>query len=431
MNNYPMTSTTFIRREILALERRGIEIIRIAIRGWNYVTVDEEERVECKRTRYVLRAGALALLLALVRMLFTRPIRLMRTLLLAWRMGRHAERPLHVHLIYLAEACRIEPWLRQAGVRHVHTHFGTNSAEVAMLVHALGGPDWSFTVHGPEEFDKPRFIGLGEKIKRCSFVVAISSYTRSQLYRWAELQYWPKVHVVHCGLEAAHFAGLVTTATVARRLVCVGRLCEQKGQLLLVNAAQLLAAQGIDFELVLVGDGELRTDIVTLIARHKLQSKIRITGRVSSEKLHEEVLAARAMVLPSLAEGLPMVIMEAMLLKRPVISTFVAGIPELVVPGEHGWLVPAGDVDALAEAMRTCLEAPVDLLVRMGEAAHTRVLTRHNVLNQAKQLAKLFEDVESASISRDASLSDNITAECDKVNPGDRDYFRGSRNAPG
>ena len=117
---------------------------------------------------------------------------------------------------------------------------------------------------------------------------------------------------------------------------------------------------------------------------------MRVTGRISSEQLREEILAARALVLPSFAEGLPMVIMEAMALRRPIISTFVAGIPELVHPGEHGWLVPAGDVDALTHAMQACLDAPVDTLVRMGEAAHKRVLARHSVDTQAAQLANLF-----------------------------------------
>ena len=126
------------------------------------------------------------------------------------------------------------------------------------LYMSLGGPTWSFTVHGPEEFDKPQFIGLGEKIRHCSFVVAVSSYGRSQLYRWVEHQYWPKVQVVHCGLEAAYFAGPAIAVPAARRLVCVGRLCEQKGQLLLVEAAHRLMVRGVDFELVLAGDGEMR-----------------------------------------------------------------------------------------------------------------------------------------------------------------------------
>ena len=391
INQYPAFSHIFIRREILALERRGVEVMRVSLRGWDQALVDEEDVAERQRTRYVLHAGIPALLLAVARMLFTRPLRFMRGLQLAWRMGWRAERPLPVHLAYLAEACRIEPWLRAADIEHVHAHFGTNSAEVAMLIHEVGGPPWSFTVHGPTEFAKARFIGLAEKIRRCAFVVAISSYGRGQLYRFVEHQQWPKVKVVHCGLEPAFYVH-ASPVPAARRLVCVGRLCEQKGQLLLVEAAQHLAAQGIDFELVLVGDGELRPDIEALIARQQLQSRVRITGRVPSEQLHEEMLAGRALVLPSFAEGLPMVIMEAMALGRPVISTFVAGIPELVRPGENGWLVPAGNVKALMHAMQAALAAPVDVLGRMGEAAHERVLARHSVDTQAAKLANLFQN---------------------------------------
>jgi glycosyltransferase involved in cell wall biosynthesis len=391
INQYPKVSHTFIRREILALERQGFEILRIALRGWDGELVDAEDLIERERTLYVLREGAPALLLALTRMLLTRPSHLLRALALAWHMGRRAERPLPVHLVYLAEACRIEPWLRAAGVQHVHAHFGTNSAEVAMLVHMLGGPRWSFTVHGPEEFDKGSTIGLAQKVRHCAFVVAISSYGRSQLYRFAMHQHWHKVQVVHCGLEPALHTALSKPVPAARRLVCVGRLCEQKGQLLLVEAAHRLAAAGVDFELVLVGDGEMRADIEALIKGYELQARVRVTGHISSEQLHEEVLAARAFVLPSFAEGLPMVIMEAMALRRPIISTFIAGIPELVLPGEHGWLVPAGDVEALIEAMRACLDAPTDMLTRLGDAARQRVLTRHDVDIQAAKLAKLFQ----------------------------------------
>jgi colanic acid/amylovoran biosynthesis glycosyltransferase len=399
VNQYPQVSHVFIRREILALERRGVEVVRIALRGWDDKLVDPEDELERERTRYVLRDSPVTLLTSLTCMLLTRPVRLMRALALAWRMGRRAERPLPVHFAYLAEACRIEPWLRAAGVNHLHVHFGTNSAEIAMLVNVLGGPSWSFTVHGPEEFDKGLFIGLAEKVRRSAFVVAISSYGRSQIYRFVEHRFWPKVQVVNCGLEPDFHIASTSVASVARRLVCVGRLCEQKGQLLLMEAAQLLAADKVEFELVLVGDGEMRSEIETLIGRYKLHSNVRITGRISSERLRDEILAARALVLPSFAEGLPMVIMEVMALKRPVITTFVAGIPELVIPKEHGWLVPAGDVKALANAMRDCLDAPIDALERMGAAAQKRVLARHNVDIQASQLAELFH----ATIANSAS----------------------------
>jgi glycosyltransferase involved in cell wall biosynthesis len=415
VNQYPKVSHSFIRREILALERLGIEVMRIALRAAE--VVDEEDCIERKHTRYVLSEGAPGLLLSLARALLTRPTSLIRTLALACRMGRHAERPLFVHLVYLAEACRIETWLRKARVQHLHAHFGTNSAEVAMLVHSLGGPDWSFTVHGPEEFDMPRFIGLGEKIRHCSFVVAVSSYTRSQLYRWAEPQCWRKVQVVHCGLDAAYFAGPAIAVPAARRLVCVGRICEQKGQLLLVEAAHRLMVQGVDFELVLAGDGEMRDVIEALVIRQNLQGRVRITGWISSEQVRDEILAARALVLPSFAEGLPVVIMEAMALRRPVISTFVAGIPELVKPGEHGWLVPSGDVERLMNAMRACLDAPADVLNRMGEAAHERVLALHCVDTQAGQLAKLFNaTVETPrNVSKKLPMGESFSDQRDLV----------------
>jgi glycosyltransferase involved in cell wall biosynthesis len=404
VNQYPMVSHLFIRREILALERRGVEVMRIAMRGWNAVLVDEEDRVERQRTRYVLREGRLALFLAAVRMLLKRPLLFIQALRLIWRVGWRGERPLLVHFYYLAEACRIDPWLREAGVEHVHAHFGTNAAEVAMLVHALGGPSWSFTVHGPTEFTKAEFIGLAEKIRRCAFVVAISSFGRSQLCYFVEYQQWPKIHVVHCGLESAFFNTPVSEAPARRRLVCVGRLSKQKGQLLLVEAAGRLVAQGTHFELVLVGDGDMRAEIEALIARQGLHTVVRIAGRVTSEQLRDEILAARALVLPSFAEGLPMVIMEAMALRRPIISTFVAGIPELVLPEQHGWLVPAGDVAALASAMRACLDLPVDSLRRMGEAARERVMVRHNVDAQAESLAGLFRKATGgASIVLEAS----------------------------
>jgi glycosyltransferase involved in cell wall biosynthesis len=176
----------------------------------------------------------------------------------------------------------------------------------------------------------------------------------------------------------------------APRLVCVGRLCEQKGQLLLVEAVARLAARGVAVELVLAGDGEMRADVEQAVARHRLQQAVRITGWIGGDGVREEILAARALVLPSFAEGLPVVIMEALALRRPVISTYVAGIPELVRDGVEGWLVPAGDVEALAQAMGRLLSAPVDVLARCGEAGRERVLARHSVRAEAAKLQGLF-----------------------------------------
>ncbi|HSX88745.1 MAG TPA: glycosyltransferase, partial [Pseudomonas sp.] len=372
INQYPKVSHSFIRREILALERNGFEVQRIALRGWDDGLVDEEDLRERERTRYVLQDGLKGLVVPVLQALLNRPSRFFAALVLALRMGRRADRAWPYHLVYLAEACRLLPWLREFGATHVHAHFGTNSAEVVMLAQALGGPSYSFTVHGPEEFDKPQFIHLGEKVRRAAFVVAISSYGRSQLFRWVDHAHWPKVKVVHCGLERAFHDVPPVAIPAAPRLVCVGRLCEQKGQLLLMQAAGLLAEQGHEFEIVLAGDGEMRAEIETLIERYGLHGRVRITGWISSEQVRAEILAARALVLPSFAEGLPVVIMEAMALRRPVLTTYVAGIPELVHPGENGWLFPAGAVEELAAALADCLAQPPEVLQRMGDAAYGR-----------------------------------------------------------
>jgi glycosyltransferase involved in cell wall biosynthesis len=389
VNQYPKVSHSFIRREIRALERLGFSVLRISLRGWDDELVDKDDLQERKQTRYVLRDGAVPLLAAILRSLLMNPVRFARALRLAFTMGRGSDRPLPVHIAYLAEACRVAEWLRRESIDHIHAHFGTNSAEVAMLVNALGGPPWSFTVHGPEEFDRATAIGLAEKVKRAEFVIAVSSYGRSQLYRLVDHAQWSKVHVVHCGLDF-DFLDAASAPSRVRRLVCVGRLCAQKGQLLLIEAVRDLATEGVDLELTLAGDGELRVDIEALIAGYRLSNRVRVTGWISGESVREEILAARALVLPSFAEGLPVVLMEAMALRRPVISTYVAGIPELVVPGDHGWLVPAGDVGALAQALRACLEAPPDLLTRMGEAGHDRVVDQHDAKKEVDKLAKLL-----------------------------------------
>ena len=394
VNQYPKVSHSFIRREILALERQGFEIQRIALRGWDAELVDAEDVKEQQRTRYVLQAGMLPLLAGLAKTLLASPGRFVSALVLALRMGRRAERPLPYHLVYLAEACRMLPWMKPFGAEHVHAHFGSNSTEVVMLAQVLGGPPYSFTVHGPEEFDKPQFLGLGEKVRRSAFVVSISSYGRSQLYRWVEHEHWPKVRVVHCGLEPDFHALAPVPLPESPRLVCVGRLCEQKGQLLLMEAAGRLARKGIGFTLVLAGDGEMRGEVELLIQQHGLQKHVRITGWISSEQVREEILAARALVLPSFAEGLPVGLMEAMALRRPVLTTYVAGIPELVRPGENGWLAPAGSIDELTAAMEEILCCPVDELSKMGEAAYLRVLERHSIDTEAIKLAGHFRNAD-------------------------------------
>jgi glycosyltransferase involved in cell wall biosynthesis len=391
INQYPKVSHAFIRREILALERQGMVVSRFAVRGWEADLVDAEDKLEHTKTRYLLQRGLLPLLLAALKQAARSPTAFLGAVRVVFTLSRKAERSFIYHLVYLAEACWLLGELRHCGAQHLHAHFGTNAATVAMLVRALDGPPYSFTVHGPEEFDKPLAIGLEAKIRDAKFVVAVSSFGRSQLFRWVGQAHWRKVRVVRCGIEPAFHQGITAPIPNTPRLVCVGRLCEQKGQLLLVEAAARLLAQGIEFQLVLAGDGDMRPQIEALISQYGLNAMVSITGWISSAQVRDEILAARAMVLPSFAEGLPVVLMEALSLRRPVISTYIAGIPELVVHGENGWLCAAGSVSELTKAMAECLAADANQLNRMGQTGYERVLMRHSIDSEAARLDSLLK----------------------------------------
>lgn len=388
INQYPKVSHTFIRREVRALEQQGFEVLRIALRGWDEPLPDPEDQRERELTRYVLGHGVFALVIPILQAAIRGPRRFLSVLYLAVRMSRQSDRSLAYHLIYVAEACQVVRWAAEFGARQLHAHFGTNSAEIAMLARMLGGPPYSFTAHGTDEFTRP--MALGEKASRSSFVVAISSFVRSQLFMHLRHTDWRKVEVVRCGLEPTFYAVGAPAIPNCRRLICIGRLSEAKGQLLLIEAAARLATLGVAFELVLAGDGPLRPLIERLICENGLEGRVRITGWISSAQVREEILAARALVVPSFSEGLPVVIMEAMALRRPVLATCVAGIPELVRHGENGWLFAAGSVDALTCAMDDCLAMPLTGIQALGDAGYERVIREHSADTEAAKLGGLF-----------------------------------------
>ncbi len=389
MNQHPYASCTFIRREILELEKQEIDVTRFSIRKPELALTDAADQQEFQKTRFIL-GSKFDLLLDVVRVATSRPRQFLSAMRLAFKTGWKSDRGLLVNLVYLAEACSLLRGCAALGIDHVHAHFGTNATAVAMLCYSLGGPSYSFTVHGPHEFDKPEAIALSEKIRHAAFVVAISSFTESQLFRWCGYSQWDKIHIVHCGVDDLFLSQPPVPLPQESRLVCVGRLGEQKGHLLLVEAVSQLAAEGLKFKVVLVGDGPLRAQIQQRIDALNLHDYLEITGWATNAEVQQQILAAQVMVLPSFAEGLPVVLMESLALGRPVLSTYIAGIPELVEPGVCGWLVPSGSVTALAAAMRQVLQTPLAELEEMGRAGAERVTQFHSASVEAVRLAQLF-----------------------------------------
>ncbi|MEL6266299.1 MAG: glycosyltransferase [Pseudomonadota bacterium] len=395
LNTYPTTSQTFVRGEIRALEGMGVAITRVALRRADAPLVTGADREEQAATRYLLDRR-LALVLGLVREAVTNPGGFWRALG-AWRrlVGRAGVSlgRLVAHGAYLAEAAALKRVAAETGATHVHTHFSSNSAAVALLAERLGGPGYSFTAHGPTDFYNRDAAAIDLKIRHARFVAAISHYCRTQLLQAAGIEGWDdamaKIRIVRCGVDLETFALQPPPAPDAP-IVHVGRLCVAKAQALIPAAVAGAAARHPDLRVELIGDGELRPMVEAAIAEHGVADRVTLLGWRSHAEVRDRVAAARAFLLPSFAEGIPVVIMEALALGRPVITTAIAGIPELVTP-DCGWVVPAGDAEALGHALDEALGASPERLAEMGRAGRARVEAMHDQAANAATLKAAFD----------------------------------------
>jgi colanic acid/amylovoran biosynthesis glycosyltransferase len=393
INQYPAPSHSFIRREIHALEAQGWTVHRFTHRRSQAPLVDPLDRDEAQRTCVLLDSGPGTFLAAGLYWLVRHP---RRTLLTLWRSladARTGDRRLFAHLGYFALACMLSRRLRQLGYPHLHAHFGTNPADVARLCRSLCGLTYSVTFHGPHEYEIPDRLNLAGKVAGASFIAAISDAGR-QAIRARYPGAGDKLITVRCGLDAAWFARPAWPVTLAPRLVSVARLDVQKNPLLLIEAAALLAARGIAFELALVGDGALRTEVERRIARYGLESCVQLCGWGTQQQVLQHLRACRALVLSSHDEGLPVAIMESYAADRPAIAPDVGAVRELVETGITGWLVPPRDPVALADAMQACLEASEAQLQALGWQARERVQALHHIDRSAQLLAAAFDSVK-------------------------------------
>lgn len=389
-NLYPAVSHSFIRREIEGVEQAGGEVHRFSLRPARGDLKDEADLREAERTEAVLGHGIGPLLLSALILCGSRPIRSTAALATAWRLAGPGFKAKGRHSIYWLEAAWLFRRLQHLEVVHLHAHFGTNPAAVAMLVRAFGGPPFSFTVHGPDEFDAPIALALRAKIEAASFVVAISSYGRSQLMRWTAPEHWDKLKLIRCGLDRDFLDLRDEAVGASTKFVCIARLSAQKGIPLLIGACDRLRADGARFTVTIIGDGELRRAIEADIRRRNLDDLVDLAGVCTSAEIREQLRGARALVLPSFAEGLPVVLMEALALSRPVIATAIAGIPELV-DAHCGWLIPAGSESALVDAMKAALGASSKERAVKGATGRERVQRMHNAADNA---AVLFDAIK-------------------------------------
>lgn len=387
---YPAVSHTFILREVEGLRSLGHDIVTASINRPDRARsrMSEQERAEAERT-YCLKAhGVRGALAALMFWAAVAPRRLLATL--RFGLGLRASHRRFAGLAYAVEAAMVARWMREQAVDHLHVHFGNAGATVGVLVKRLSGCHLSFTIHGPDEFDDVPGQQLALKMREADVVVCISQYARSQLLRIAEPAHWGKFQVCRLGVDPGQFPFRQREAKPRPRLLCVGRLTPQKGQVLLLRALARVREEGGQFDLTLVGEGPDRARIEAEVARLGLGEQVTLTGALGQEAVRAEFERADVFVLPSLAEGIPVVLMEAMSCGVPCVTTPVNGIPELVEHERTGLLATPGDVESLAERLTQMMANPC-LRRSLAAAAREKVVRDFDLARNVAALGRIFD----------------------------------------
>lgn len=389
LNVYPLISTTFIRREIEAIEALGQPVHRFALRHWDGELVDPDDIADQNRTHYILTGSKAALAKDVLLAILTHPLRFLALLSLWWRVWRNADRKFVQHVAYLIEALAFFRRTRALGIDHVHTHFSTNATTVAMFARRMGGAPYSFTVHGPDELvpGEPAALSLREKARHAAFVVAITGYCRDRIAQEAPASA-DKIRIIPCGIDIDAFP-FDPAAPESNRVICIGRLCENKGQVHIPPAVAAVKAEFPELVVELIGGGDDEPLIREAVVRHGVADQVVLHGWGTNAYVRESLEKGRAMLLPSYAEGLPIGIMEALAIGRPVLTTRIAGIPELVDQG-CGWIFEPGDEDAIAQALRGIMRASRDERAAMGAEGRRRVEARHDRRKSAQALVEAF-----------------------------------------
>ena len=396
LDQYPAISHTFILREVAGLRARGVDVQTLSIhRSDPKHLLAQDDVAEYERTYSVRPISPIKLLAVHASALSAAPAEYLRTLLRSLSLARGAPRRSLWQLFYFLEAVPVWLVMRQRGLRHLHAHFTSPAADVALLVAELGGGErngwtWSFSAHGSDIHETDQRL-LAEKVRRAARVVCVSDFGRSQLLTLIEEQHWPKVVVVRCGLDRTKCVAPQqrTDDAIPLQLLNVGRMVRLKGQAVLLEAVALLRDRGVPIGLTIVGDGPLRNELQQIVDRLELATIVRLVGYVGQDDIADFYAKADVFCLPSFREGLPVVLLEAMAGGLPVVASGIMGIPELVEPEHNGLLVPPGRADLLAGAIARLAGKPGERR-RFGERGRRKVLAEFDLARSAERLDEMF-----------------------------------------
>ncbi len=396
-SEYPAVSHTFIYREIESLRKAGMTVHTASIRkpsNLQFMTAAEQD--EATQTLMVLATPPPLIAKAHLHSLFKNPAGYFRMAFEASKLLFKGPKSPVKAIAYFVEAGILLEWMHRNGITHIHEHFGNPTAIVAMLMKTYGGVSYSTSIHGPDIFYVVDSALLAEKIQKASFVRCISHYCRSQIMRISDSENWNRQHIVRCGVDPDLYVVRPDPCNQVPSIICVGRLVPAKGQHILLEACSLLKKEGILFHLTMIGDGPDRPSLEKFVAMNNLKEMVTFTGVLGQDKVRQHYDKADLFVLASFAEGVPVVLMEAMAKEIPVISTRITGIPELIEHGQDGLLARPGDAEDLASQILTMLNHP-ELRQQFGKAGRNKVRANYNQHVNNLQMVDLLNKAAAQS----------------------------------
>lgn len=396
IGTYPLLTTTFIDREIAELRGHGMRVDVYSLRRPGGPLSPEQERMG-EDVRYVLPVSARALLRSHLALMATRPGTLWTTLVHLLRQPHRGWRSRLKTVLHFGEGVHVAFLLRAGGYRHLHAHFVDRAAVVALVAGRLLGVPYSATAHASDIYVEP--VLLATKLAEARFVATCTQFNAAHLSSLSVAGPRPRIVRIYHGLDLGRYQpDGADEHGVPPLILAVGQLKEKKGLGFLVDACARLRDRGYDFTCEVVGEGPLRAALEARIRDLSLEGTVTLLGSLEHEDVIERYRRASVFALPCTIgsdgdrDGIPNVILEAMAMELPIVSTRHSGVPEAVVDGWNGVLVPGQDGDALASALSGLLEDP-EARALMGRRGRQFVAERFDVASNAKELIAHFEEV--------------------------------------
>jgi glycosyltransferase involved in cell wall biosynthesis len=392
VSTYPALSMAWLLREILQLRRMGfrVDVASVNAPDYDLDKMNSSEAAEAGAAYRLKRHGIIGAAKAHLLTLLQHPAGYLRGLALLLRLGHTDLRSLFFNFMYFTEGMMVGVWMKRKRHHHLHVHLASQGATVGLYTQRVFGCGFSITVHGPDEFYDTKGQYLSQKIASADFICCISSFARSQLMRLSPIEDWGKLLVSRLGVDAEVFAPRPHRPFPAPlEIMCVGRLTPSKGQHLLISAVEQLLAKGRNVRLRLVGDGPDMPSLRRQAAETHSPGAFLFEGAVTQSRIREFYARTDIFCMASFAEGIPVVLMEAMAMEIPCVATCITGIPELIRDRVEGLLVPASDVIGLAAALSELIDNP-ELRERLGRAGRYRVMECYDLTSNTKALAEIF-----------------------------------------